>query len=192
MGRRRRTESEISEAASIGARLREAREVARLTQAELGLRIGGRSQQTVNDYEVGKTSIPLSVLLRICPELDVGLEWFVEGLDPGLSSRFKGDQTRRRGRALFAGLRVILISEVRRVKEDSGLPSDIKKAYELAVERLRFIRHDELMQDSFIVFTWDLLRLLTVLRKKGRRPARAGVEGAQGRRGPKKISEVAS
>lgn len=188
MGRRRRTESEISEAVSIGARLREAREAARLSQAELGLKMGGRSQQTINDYEAGKTSIPLSILLRICPELDVGLEWFIEGLDPGLYSGFKGDQTRRRGRALFEGLRSILLSEIRRVKKDAGLPSDIKKAYELAAERLRFVRHDDLIQHSFIVFTWDLLRLLAVLRDKGTRSTRGGAQGAQGRRVSKKIS----
>lgn len=166
MGRRKRTDEDLSEATSIGAKLREARERGRLTQAELGAKIGGRSQRTVSNYESGKSSVPLSVLLRICEELNVGLEWFIKGIGPEFYATFKGDQTRRRGRALFEGLRAILLSELRIVKQDSSLPDDVKKSYEIAVERLKYVPYDELGQDTVVAFIWDLLRTRSVLRQK--------------------------
>jgi transcriptional regulator with XRE-family HTH domain len=166
MGRRKRTDKDLLEASSIGAKLREARELARLTQAELGAKIGRRSQRTVSKYEAGESSIPLSVLLKICEELNVGLEWFIEGIGPEFYATFKGDQTRRRGRALFEGLRAILLSELHRVKQDSSLPQDVKKSYEIAVERLKYVPHNELGQDVIVGFIWDLLRTRSVLRRK--------------------------
>lgn len=64
-------------AASLGARIRFAREQAGLTQVELAQRIGLADAQSVSNYERGRTDVPRQRLRRIAAVTGKPLAFFV-------------------------------------------------------------------------------------------------------------------
>ncbi len=83
------------ESAAIGARLRDAREAIGLSQAELGRRLGGRGQAAIAAYENARNVIPLALIPQICRELNVRMEWLLEGTDPRTAAEFESILAKR-------------------------------------------------------------------------------------------------
>ena len=88
------------EQSPIGKRVSEAREVAGLSQAELGARLGV-SQQVVAAWERKLTGIHSSNLVKLCEELRVSSDQLL-GLEP--ISRSAGHTTEQRLRKVFGQL----------------------------------------------------------------------------------------
>jgi transcriptional regulator with XRE-family HTH domain len=147
----------------IGRKLREERQLAGLSQAALGAKIGNRSQRIISKYESGEASIPLTVLLRICHELDLPLGWLLEAVSTESRVQFERDEFRRKGLSVFRVLRDFLIMDLGRVRRDPSLHPDLKRAYELEVERLRHIRSEDLTPQFFNDFILSILRRASVL-----------------------------
>ena len=164
MPRRKRTKREVSEAMLIGRKLREERELAGLSQAALGAKIGNRSQRVISKYESGEASIPLTVLLGICHELDLPLGWLLEAVSTESRVQFERDEFRRKGFSVFRVLRDFLVMDLGKMKRDPTLHSDLKRAYELEVETLRHVRSEDLTPQFFNEFVWSLLRRASLLR----------------------------
>jgi len=184
MGRRKRSNREISEAALIGKKLREEREGAQLSQAELGAKIGGRSQRLISKYESGQASIPLSVLLRICRELGLDFRWLIDVLDPDLAGEFHQDEFRRYGQNMLGILRDFIVMDVGKVRRDPSLAADAKRAYEIGAEKLKAVRREDLHPNSINEFIWDILR--TIGRPEGGGSMSTGPQNALPRVSPNK------
>lgn len=60
----------------LGRKIRKARELARLTQAQLGARIGMRFQQ-IQKYESGANNISGARLVQVARALELPMGWFV-------------------------------------------------------------------------------------------------------------------
>lgn len=65
----------------LGARIREAREAAGLTQSQLAARVGTRSGRggTVSDWEAGRGDLSAEVLAEIRRETDCDGHWLLTG-----------------------------------------------------------------------------------------------------------------
>jgi Zn-dependent peptidase ImmA (M78 family)/DNA-binding XRE family transcriptional regulator len=71
----------VNTAAEVGARIRRAREQARLTQGELGEAIG-KTQTAVSYWEAGRRSPDVDDLVAIADTLDVEVTYFFERAQP--------------------------------------------------------------------------------------------------------------
>lgn len=68
---------------TLGDKMRKARELAGLSQAEMALKIGV-SRQSVSNYEVGATENPRRIVLNAwAAATGVPVEWFTGGPDGG-------------------------------------------------------------------------------------------------------------
>jgi transcriptional regulator with XRE-family HTH domain len=63
----------------LGRRLRHRRRLLRLTQSDLATSCGVRFQQ-IQKYECGRNSISAAMLWRLASALEVGTQYFYEGL----------------------------------------------------------------------------------------------------------------
>jgi transcriptional regulator with XRE-family HTH domain len=63
---------------AIGARIREARERAGMTQAELAESVGG-GQPEVSMWEIGKRTPGLGSMVRLAGALGVSVDWLATG-----------------------------------------------------------------------------------------------------------------
>jgi transcriptional regulator with XRE-family HTH domain len=70
----------------VGPALRTRREQLKLTQAQLGDRIGW-SAQVLSQYECGQRQPTIPTLQRWCQALGLGFEWF-----PGQPTRFHAEK----------------------------------------------------------------------------------------------------
>lgn len=68
-------------AAIYGARFKLFRNELKLTQKELGDKIG-KNQPTIAKYENGEYEIPREVIKILCKDLGLNLDWYYQGIKP--------------------------------------------------------------------------------------------------------------
>ncbi len=150
MPRRPKTTRELKHAESIGGRLRKAREAAGLSQAELGRRLGGRSQNAVTAYETGRSQLPLSLVVQACRALNVRIEWLLEGSEPRAAADFEKEQIEKYRSSVYEGLRICLLGETAAVQNDPNIPAHLKTAYQQAARYLQQIPPEALDQAALV------------------------------------------
>ncbi len=181
MGRPKGSHRAAQWATALGGKVREARQMAELSQADLGEMLGGLPQQTIHRYESGKTVIPLPVLVAISHQLRVDFLSLVKASSPESERMLWVDQWSRRSGEMLEGARMLFVTELEAIKEDPGLPVDLKIAYEVAVGRLKNVPQGKVRQDIFIKFVLDLLQTAASLRAS--QPSKqASFAGREGRR----------
>lgn len=76
---------------TLGARLREARLRAGLTQVELSKKVGLPSHSTICDYEIGKRGKrpDIRLLVRICSALDISIDYLFLGIKQSVERKKK-------------------------------------------------------------------------------------------------------
>jgi transcriptional regulator with XRE-family HTH domain len=163
VGQRKRTKADLGEAIETGRRLREARELIGLTQAQLGAAIGGRSQQVIDRYESGQSRIPLGVAIRICRELEVRLEWLAEGVGPVLTSEDEAARGIFWSTYYACVLRDRLTEELDSAAKNSSIDQKIRRACQLAWSALKDVHPNELTLCTFQRLIWEIVRPLNLL-----------------------------
>ena len=147
----------------MGRRLREARELVGMSQAQLGAAVGRRSQQVIDRYESGQSRIPLGVAVRICRELEVRLEWLTGGVGPVLTSEDEAARGIFWSTYYACVLRDRLVEELDSVARNISVDHRVRKACQLTGSALKDVHPDELTLSTFQRLIWEIVRSLNVL-----------------------------